>query len=177
MDREVVKEAEIEKPAEKLEEMHVKEICLNYKCDQCEYTNSTEKGLSQHARMKHRISQLDGNTDISEDTDTRNETQPLANSTINTSENVKSKEDKSVQTESDIELVIEGEVCENCEEELIGETLWRIPYGFYLDRWHTQTIRRSHVEGCNVSWSGEIFIKKTHKVIGTVVNNLTHTLY
>ena len=56
-------ESEIEKPAEKLEEMHVKEICLNYKCDQCEYTNSTEKGLSQHARMKHRISLLDGHID------------------------------------------------------------------------------------------------------------------
>ena len=64
-------------------------------------------------------------------------------------------------------------MCENCEEELIGETL----IGFYLDIWHTQSIRRSLVEGCNVSWSGEIYIKKTHKVIGTVVKNLTQALY
>ena len=72
--------------------------------------------------MKHRISQLDGmdNTtdtevaekvallieNISEDTDTRTETQPLANSTMNTYGAVKSEKDKSVQTESDIDLLI-----------------------------------------------------------------------
>ena len=143
--------------------------------------------------MKHRISQLDGmdNTtdtevaekvallieNISEDTDTRTETQPLANSTMNTYGAVKSEKDKSVQTESDIDLVIEGEVCADCKEELIGETLWMIPDGFYLDRWHTQSIRRSPAEGFKVSWSGEIYIKKTREVIGTVVKNLTHTLY
>ena len=55
-----VQEAEIEKPAGNLEEIHVEEICLNLKCDQCEYTNSTARGLSQHTSMKHRISQLDG---------------------------------------------------------------------------------------------------------------------
>ena len=63
MYREVVQEAEMEKPTEKLDEIHVEEICLNLKCDQCEYTNSTARGLSQHTRMKHRISQLDGHID------------------------------------------------------------------------------------------------------------------
>ena len=33
-------------------------------CDQCEFTNTTEKGLSQHKRMKHRISQIDGVTPL-----------------------------------------------------------------------------------------------------------------
>ena len=79
------------------------------------------------------------------------------------------------KTESDIELVIEGEVCADCEEELIGETLWNIPDSFYLDRWHTQRIRRSRVEGCNVNWSGEIYFKNTYKVIGLLVENLPHT--
>ena len=30
------------------------------KCDQCEYSNDTEKGLNQHIRMKHKIAQIDG---------------------------------------------------------------------------------------------------------------------
>ena len=37
MNSEVVQEAAIEKTA-------VEEICLNLKCGQCEYTNSTERG-------------------------------------------------------------------------------------------------------------------------------------
>ena len=52
MNSEDVQEAEIEKPAENLKEIHVEGICLNLKCDQCEYTNSTARGLSQHKRMK-----------------------------------------------------------------------------------------------------------------------------
>ena len=56
-------EAEIEQSAEKLVEIPTEDFCPNFKCDQCAYTNATERGLSQHVRMKHRISQLDGNTD------------------------------------------------------------------------------------------------------------------
>ena len=40
---------------------------LIFKCDQCAYTNSTEKELGQHTGMKHRMSQLDGNFDLLED--------------------------------------------------------------------------------------------------------------
>ena len=29
---------------------------INFKCDQCSYTNVSRKGLEQHIRMKHRIS-------------------------------------------------------------------------------------------------------------------------
>ena len=47
----------IEKPTEQFVE---ESIDLSFKCDQCEYTNATEKGLGQHKRMKHRISQIDG---------------------------------------------------------------------------------------------------------------------
>jgi hypothetical protein len=35
----------------------------SFKCDQCNYTNINAKGLGQHKRMRHRISQLDGNND------------------------------------------------------------------------------------------------------------------
>ena len=38
-----------------------------FKCDQCSYTNSTERGLGQHVRMRHRISQVDGNIDSDEE--------------------------------------------------------------------------------------------------------------
>ena len=37
---------------------------LIFKCNQCAFTNSTEKGLWQQTRIKHRISQLDGAEDI-----------------------------------------------------------------------------------------------------------------
>ena len=35
--------------------------------DQCLYTNIPEKGLSQHIRMKHRISQLNGTINPAEE--------------------------------------------------------------------------------------------------------------
>ena len=31
---------------------------LAFKCEQCEYASSSDRGLKQHARMKHRISQV-----------------------------------------------------------------------------------------------------------------------
>ena len=34
-----------------------------FKCDQCEYESAFNKGVRQHFRMKHRISQLDGQFD------------------------------------------------------------------------------------------------------------------
>ena len=42
-------------------------ICLEFSCDLCNYKNATEKGLRQHTRMKHRISQVDGIADLSLD--------------------------------------------------------------------------------------------------------------
>ena len=38
-----------------------------FQCDQCSYTNSSEKGLGQHKRMRHRISQVDGFDDSHEE--------------------------------------------------------------------------------------------------------------
>ena len=38
-----------------------------FKCDQCVYPNVTERGLSQHARMRHRRSQVDGHIDSGEE--------------------------------------------------------------------------------------------------------------
>ena len=36
---------------------------VRFECDECIYTNDSEKGLKQHKRMKHRISQIDGADD------------------------------------------------------------------------------------------------------------------
>ena len=55
---EIIIEEEVEKTAEPLG--------LLFKCDQCDYTNETEKGLSQHKRMKHRIFQTNGMDDFTE---------------------------------------------------------------------------------------------------------------
>ena len=49
---EVIVEAEAEIPSEP--------PFLLFNCEQCEYTNASEKGINQHKRMKHWISQLDG---------------------------------------------------------------------------------------------------------------------
>ena len=56
-------------PAEVDTEKELSPTGLEFICDQCEYKNVTEKGLRQHSRMKHRISQVAGVTDI-EDEDT-----------------------------------------------------------------------------------------------------------
>ena len=39
----------------------------NLKWDQCDYTNVGEKGLNQHIRMKHKLSQVDGINNSEED--------------------------------------------------------------------------------------------------------------
>ena len=38
-----------------------------FNCDQCYYTTNTGKGLGQHVRMRHRISQVDGTVDSDEE--------------------------------------------------------------------------------------------------------------
>ena len=42
---------------------------LGFKCDQCNYSSISDKGLRQHIRMKHVISQVDGVDDIERDVD------------------------------------------------------------------------------------------------------------
>ena len=76
---------------------------------------------------------------ILEDNETRNESQPLANSTIIKYENVKPEEDKSIQTENSLDLILPGEIGANCEVELIGEIFWMIPDNLYYDSWHTHS--------------------------------------
>ena len=88
--------------------------------------------------MKHKIVQHDGLEDSIVETYKRPEAKERKSQTDN---NVQSKENKNVRTESNNDLVIDGEVCEDCKEELIGKTLWRIPDGFYLDTWHTHSVR------------------------------------
>ena len=96
---------------------------------------------------------------------------------IITYENVKPEEDKNIQTENSLDLVLPGEIGADCEVELIGETFWMIPDNLYYDSWHTHSIRRCPLDGCSVSMYGDIFRKGTNTVIGTVVNKLTPTLY
>ena len=38
-----------------------------FKCEQCNYTNVTNKGIMQHIRIKHKISQVDGTHDLEEE--------------------------------------------------------------------------------------------------------------
>ena len=38
-------------------------LTLSFKCDQSSFEGASEKGLKQHTRLKHRISQLDGHND------------------------------------------------------------------------------------------------------------------
>ena len=47
---------------------HREVLSPNFKCDQCNYTNVNKKGLDQHFRMKHRISQVDGIMDSDKET-------------------------------------------------------------------------------------------------------------
>ena len=61
-----VPEAEINDITVKIVENLAEDACTTFKCDQCVYTNLTEKGLKQHTRMKHRISQVDGTYDEEE---------------------------------------------------------------------------------------------------------------
>ena len=37
--------------------------CIQFKCDQGSYESASDKGVRQHIRMKHKISQLDGQDD------------------------------------------------------------------------------------------------------------------
>ena len=40
---------------------------LSFQRDQCDFTGASDKGLKQHTRMKHRISQVNGNDSDSDD--------------------------------------------------------------------------------------------------------------
>ena len=143
-------------------------------CDHCDHTTKTENGMQLHKRKKHHISQGDANDTMEDEPEDnlKGGSEPVANSTI-----IKHTEEKSFQVQNHLDLVLNGEICADCEVELIGETLWDIPDGFYYDRWHTYSIRRSPVPGCNVSNYGDIYLKGTNNSIGTVVNDLMHTLY
>ena len=40
---------------------------ISLQCDQCDFKSVSDKGLKQHTRIKHNVSQVDGNTTESED--------------------------------------------------------------------------------------------------------------
>ena len=41
-----------------------KSTTLSLQCEQCDYKSTSEKGLKQHARMKHRVSELAADEDV-----------------------------------------------------------------------------------------------------------------
>ena len=134
----------LEASTEENEPVNVSEVfTVQFKCDQCSYINTTNKGLRQHIRMKHKISQLDGIND----------------SFV--------KEDVGIQTNDSLTIVPIEDVGEDCEEEYIGETFWRLPSGFYFDHWHTESARRAP-PGFWVNRVGDIMNIKTGEVIGKV---------
>ena len=59
---EIILEGEVDMPGAN-QVVSSTETSPQFKCEQFNYTNITVKGLAQHARMKHRISQVDGNID------------------------------------------------------------------------------------------------------------------
>ena len=67
VDDEPTSEAEVDNASVKIVVNPSEEPGNMFKCNQCAYTNTTEKGLGQHNRMKHRISQVDGNHDLSDE--------------------------------------------------------------------------------------------------------------
>ena len=64
---ETIPEAEVRNSSEKIATNPAEESSNSFKCNHCDYTNTTEKGLAQHIRRKHKISQVDGNLDFSDE--------------------------------------------------------------------------------------------------------------
>ena len=77
------------------------------------------------------------------------------------------KEDVGIQTDDSLTIVLNGDIAEDCEEEYIGETFWRLPAGFYFDHWRTEAVRRTP-PGFWVNRLGDIMNIKTGEVIGKV---------
>ena len=101
------------------------ELTLEFKCDQCNYSNKTEKGLRQHIRMKHKIAQLDGLEDSIIETSTKPEVKESKSQTDNVNLN-----DVEVQTDPGDVSVKVKEVSKNYQisvkeslQDRISETL------------------------------------------------------
>ena len=112
---EIICEAEVVMPPVKLVEHLAEMLSLNFKCEQCDYTNTTEKGLAQHTRMKHRISQVDGNIDSDCEEPKENDKLPLeldetSVNTVSKPFKISSREMKSV---------------EDLEKELLSTNIWK----------------------------------------------------
>ena len=94
-------------------------------CDQCDYSNTTEKGLNQHVRMKHRISQVDGNEDFEEGL------------TRDSDESIKEKKNKADESTNETENNNNLVVLKNCEKEgylnihLLSQVLMEPPHKVY----------------------------------------------
>jgi hypothetical protein len=78
-------------PAKKAEQKSSQQ----FKCDLCEYTNTTQRGVNSHKGHKHKVSpkpealrdeQAEQSLELSRVSEKRDETTPLANSTLNAEE-------------------------------------------------------------------------------------------
>ena len=98
-----------------------------FNCDECDYKGTSTKGLQIHKGKQHKI---DGQDDVDV------------------------KQDVSVQTEDSLQIVLNGDIAEDCEDEYIGETFWRLPEEFYFDHFHTNAVRRAP-KGCWMNRLGE----------------------
>ena len=143
-------EAEVEMPPVKLVEHLAEMLSLNFKCEQCDYTNTTEKGLAQHTRMKHRISQVDGNIDSDCEEPEENDKLPLeldedSVNTVSKTFKISSREMKSV---------------EDIKKELISTNIWKdmdIMSGFSVEedvqdfKIEVTCMRQDHPQKFNVA--------------------------
>ena len=90
---------------------------MEFKCDLCDYTPASKHGVNVHIGRSHRGPKKQENLrhnapnnslNLSDADETRSESEHLENSTI-----LKHTEEKSVQVENDLDLVLTGEVCDN----------------------------------------------------------------
>ena len=135
------------KPSDQKEAKNVdeaEELEPPFDCDECNYNGISKKGLLIHKGKKHKIgAQIDGQDDCD------------------------IKEDASVQTDDSLLIVLHGDIAEDCEDEYIGETFWRLPKELYFDHFHTNAVRRAP-EGCWMNRLGEFRNRKTGEVLGKV---------
>ena len=111
---EIILEGEVEMPDVK-QVVSSAETSSQFKCEECNYTNITVKGLAHHTRMKHRISQVDGTIDS--DSEELKDSEPLTMELDENSVNyvsqtfkISSKELKSV---------------EDIEKEILSTNIWK----------------------------------------------------
>ena len=147
-DTENVVEAESENPAEMLVGNTAKDSGPKFKCDQCDYTNATEWGLSQHTRMKHRISQVDGNIDIEDEDSEEVDVDTLELDEVSRSKS--KKEQLCCLCQEECGNCLDG-TCEECEYKATEEGL---TYHIMNDHEPQDVLKHFGLDWVNDNWKG-----------------------